>query len=599
VALKEQSAPCDSKGEPYRPVPADVVLGRPDVKLVDAKGQLIAQAPTASVLFGKGENDYLDFPGSPLNAGCGYEKWADSITVGAPTASYAHVVAEAGKPGELALQYWFYYVFNDFNNKHESDWEMIQLMFDANTASEALATAPVEVGYSQHSGAERAAWDGGKLEKQGTHPVVYPGAGSHANYYSPAVWLGHSAQEGFGCDDTRGPWQRLQTTPVLLPVSTPASSAAPFAWLGYDGHWGQKAGGPNTGPTGPNMKAQWTQPVTWAQDEWRDSSSQVPLTKTMGASATSFFCAAVAGGSRVYLRFLRTPWFVLGVLAAIGLFAVWLSRRTRWRPAPAVPVDQRRSGGEIFNAARALYRRYLPLFLGIGVVFVPLSVLAAVVQRVFFDVTGLGTFVEVASSDKFVQAAVALLFGQFSTIVGTVLVTAAAAEALDQIDGTEHPDALAAYRGVASQVGSLAWAWTRIIVVAGLLSLTVVGIPFGIFYLVRKAVVTQACVIEEGGATSSLRRSTEVVRGRMVRVLAITALINVTAFLLGPVVGVLVLFLTSSSLAVINVVSSLVYVIVMPYVGIALALLFYDLRGREAERRALAPGVSAAPQASS
>jgi hypothetical protein len=120
-----------------------------------------------------------------------------------------------------------------------------------------------------------------------------------------------------------------------------------------------------------------------------------------------------------------------------------------------------------------------------------------------------------------------------------------------------------------------------VIVVATLLSLTVVGIPFAIIYLVRKAVVTQACVIEESGATASLRRSTEVVRGRLLRVFVITACVNVTAFLLGPILGVIVLLLASSSLALINVISSLVYVVVMPYVGIAIALLFYDLRQRQ------------------
>ena len=61
---------------------------------------------------------------------------------------------------------------------------------------------------------------------------------------------------------------------------------------------------------------------------------------------------------------------------------------------------------------------------------------------------------------------------------------------------------------------------------------------------------------------------------------AITALVNVTAFLAGPILGIAVLFLTSSSLAVIDLISSVVYVFVMPYVGLAIVLLFYDLRQR-------------------
>jgi protein-S-isoprenylcysteine O-methyltransferase Ste14 len=58
--------------------------------------------------------------------------------------------------------------------------------------------------------------------------------------------------------------------------------------------------------------------------------------------------------------------------------------------------------------------------------------------------------------------------------------------------------------------------------------------------------------------------------------------VNVTAYLLGPIVGLLVLLLTSSSLAFVNLVSSLVYAVVVPYASIAIALLFYDLRRRKA-----------------
>ena len=80
-------------------------------------------------------------------------------------------------PGKLALQYWLFYAFNDWNNLHEGDWEMIQLVFDATDAQRgARDEQPVEIGYSQHEGAERADWGDDKLELvDGTHPVVLPG----------------------------------------------------------------------------------------------------------------------------------------------------------------------------------------------------------------------------------------------------------------------------------------------------------------------------------------------------------------------------------------------------------------------------------------
>jgi hypothetical protein len=131
-----------------------------------------------------------------------------------------------------------------------------------------------------------------------------------------------------------------------------------------------------------------------------------------------------------------------------------------------------------------------------------------------------------------------------------------------------------------------------VIVVAGLLVVTIVGIPIAVVYLVRKAVVTQACVIEDREASAALRRSSELVSRHGPRVFAISALVNVTAYLLGPIVGIAVLFLTPSSLVAVNAISSLVYVFVMPYAGIAIALLFYDLRRRFVAQPALVPAVA-------
>ena len=150
---------------------------------------------------------HLDFPGNALHPGCDYERWARQITEGTKPTVYAHVAADPDHPGKLALQYWLYYVFNDWNNTHEGDWEMIQLDFDAADAQRgARRQTPIAVGYSQHEGAERADWGDDKLELvDGTHPVVHPAAGSHANFYGEALYLGSSAEEGVGCDDTRGP----------------------------------------------------------------------------------------------------------------------------------------------------------------------------------------------------------------------------------------------------------------------------------------------------------------------------------------------------------------------------------------------------------
>jgi len=117
---------------------------------------------------------------------------------------------------------------------------MIQLVFDASTPAQALEKAPVEVGYSQHEGAERAAWNDDKLERvDGTHPVVHPAAGSHANFYGESLYLGSSAEEGVGCDDARGPTLDARPTVETIP-SDPAQARAEFPWIAFEGRWGER-----------------------------------------------------------------------------------------------------------------------------------------------------------------------------------------------------------------------------------------------------------------------------------------------------------------------------------------------------------------------
>ena len=207
VQLVAQAHECGT-GESYEPIDVDTLFDEPTVALRGPWGgnDLVKIAPSASDLTAARYEYHLDFPGNALHPGCDYERWARLVTAGTAPAVYAHVATDAHDPGKLALQYWFYYVFNDWNNTHEGDWEMIQLDFDAADAHAALSRKPTSVGYSQHEGAERAAWDDPKLELvDGTHPVVHPAAGSHANFYGEALYVGSSASEGVGCDDTRGP----------------------------------------------------------------------------------------------------------------------------------------------------------------------------------------------------------------------------------------------------------------------------------------------------------------------------------------------------------------------------------------------------------
>src|ERR1700759_3177913 len=143
LSLAPQTKAC-GPGEAYRPTTVDIVLGRRDVLLRDPRGKVVKRAPTSRDLWGLGPGYYLDFPGDPLNPGCGYERQFRDWNDGRAPSVYAHVATDPSDPGKLAVQYWFYYTFNDFTDKHESDWEMAQVDFDAPDAPAALARGPYE-----------------------------------------------------------------------------------------------------------------------------------------------------------------------------------------------------------------------------------------------------------------------------------------------------------------------------------------------------------------------------------------------------------------------------------------------------------------------
>ena len=287
---------------------------------------------------------------------------------------------------------------------------------------------------------------------------------------------------------------------MLLP-SEAAGANEPFAWLGYLGHWGQQVSGPNSGPTGPTFKGQWAEPITWADEEWRPDNVQVPASSSVAPTATGFFCSTVAKGSEIYIRFLRSPVLVLAILAAIVTARRLALAPHELVPCPPTPIRQRRDAGEIYRAGFRVYRSRLPLFLGIGLMAIPLGALATIAQKLLFGVTGLTALTDVAVEDPVIGAAAALLFGAFTTLIAATLVYAACAEALARIDDGAQPDALETYRGIVPALPPLAWAIVRMTVLASLLVITVIGIPLAVLYLIRKALTLQSIVIEKRGGT--------------------------------------------------------------------------------------------------
>jgi hypothetical protein len=115
-------------------------------------------------------------------------------------------------------------------------------------------------------------------------------------------------------------------------------------------------------------------------------------------------------------------------------------------------------------------------------------------------------------------------------------------------------------------------------VIIGLTALTSIGLLLGIWLAARWAFIAQVVLLEDGSALGALRRSAQLVRGNWWRTASLLLFVIVVALLLGPLVGTLLLFVTNASFNFINLVSSLVYVVVLPYAAIASTYLYFDLR---------------------
>jgi hypothetical protein len=174
--------------------------------------------------------------------------------------------------GYHVLQYWFFYAYNDWGsghdgvNDHEADWEMIALFLRGED--------PVTIAYSAHTGNPvRHAWSDSAVEKVGgTHPVIYVGCGSHANYFHEEI---HD-QITFK-DFARGDSAMSIGPDTPLAWGKPVNlGAQPWA-LNYAGGWGalvkrfgteSLAMGAQAPVSPPWQFRRWESPVDWAKAPW-------------------------------------------------------------------------------------------------------------------------------------------------------------------------------------------------------------------------------------------------------------------------------------------------------------------------------------------
>ena len=571
VVVRSQADQCGA-GEPYLPTQVDAVLGQPDVVLRGPSGETV-QAPTAADLAGKGDGWYLDLPGNPLSPGCSYEQWWDRTSDERPATVYARVAQDADA-GKTVVQYWFFWVYNDWNDKHEGDWEMIQVVLPAPDAETALGAAPESIAFAQHEGSETAPWGDSKVHADGDHVVVYPAMGSHAAYYTQAQWFGKSAAAGFGCDDTRSPGDLVRPEVVLLPEQ----ATGEFAWLGFTGRWGEKAPSFNNGPTGPITKTQWDEPVGWQVEEGR--AGAVPLPPAGGPAVTGF-CSLTQAGSLLFIQFLDAPVVVGVVVGILLLLLVLVIVRTDFFNNDDPELDRERKAGQIAVASVDVMRKRLDAFwvssalvvLGVGLnLLLGQWLLRAQPGEDLADVDGIG--------DGFAGTVFAFV-ASFLLLPVIAMAMATCVEIVDAVATHREITAVEAFRRVLVHPGGWFVAMLAFVVVSVLAS-TWWLLPLALLLLAIWAVALPATELEDQGMRAGLRRSRLLTKGRRLRGALLGGFLVWMGFSLPSFVGAIALLLTGLPFWATNLIAMLVAALLVPAAAIGLTLLYYDLRHRRA-----------------
>jgi hypothetical protein len=222
----------------------------------------------------------------------------------------------------------------------------------------------------------------------------------------------------------------------------------------------------------------------------------------------------------------------------------------------------------------------MSLFVGIGLLFVPIALLIALLQTVVTrasSVAGIST--EGEGGGLLVLLVVAV--GIALTLLALGFVQMATARALVEIDAGRPVGALRAYRLAFGGLRSLFVALMVSVLAVLLLAGFVVLIPIAVWLTVRWALIAPAIELEGLSGLEALRRSGRLVRRNWLKVGSLTILGAAIAFITGSLAGVLLILLTDAPLAAADVVAGIVYAVTLPFIALTTAYVYFDTRVRD------------------
>jgi hypothetical protein len=238
----------------------------------------------------------------------------------------------------------------------------------------------------------------------------------------------------------------------------------------------------------------------------------------------------------------------------------------------AIDLGRERSALEILRAALVMYRRYPLLFatLAVGVI--------APYELARLAVTGVGPLGSGKSGDE----GTLLLFELIYYVLVSPLISALHVHAVIEIGNGRRP-----------KIGPVALQGLRVlavVVAAEIVAGVLIGLGFialivpGIILSLRWSVVAQTAAVDHEGWMPALRRSAQLTAGHYWHIFRVLLAVGFLTFLIAAVTGVLVGGGHNTSIVSV-LIGIVVYTLVASFGALTLAVLYFDLRAREAGPR--------------
>jgi hypothetical protein len=175
--------------------------------------------------------------------------------------------------GWVVLHYLFFYAMNDWRssfdgaNDHEADLEQCFVVLEERSDGTATPAWFCAAAHDEKGDDLRRRWDDPRLERAEGHPIVYPGAGSHATYLERGEYIMHLPFPGE--QKLRGPldlvrrvWRDTLDQPDPGDLAGKVARALSVPFVDY-----ARGDGPTVGP---GCDHEWTPILVSDADPWLD-----------------------------------------------------------------------------------------------------------------------------------------------------------------------------------------------------------------------------------------------------------------------------------------------------------------------------------------